>query len=218
MQLLARLGWITEQEILQLAADKNYIRSLGIDATSLEGYLFPDTYYFERTQDGSQMFEMMVKEFWRHYPETWRVRAREEGLTVHEVITLASMVEKEARVDAERPLVAAVFRNRLNGHMPLQSDPTAVYMTWLISLVPLPQLTCNGRVRIIPISAQDYPRVRFAARESKSIQAVLYPENVPYLYFVSNNDGTHHFSTTLAEHNAAVRECPQETEKSNTSS
>ena len=204
VQLLARLGWITEQEILQLAADKNYIRSLGIDAASLEGYLFPDTYYFERTQDASQMFEMMVKEFWRHYPEAWRVRAREQGLTVHEVITLASMVEKEARADAERPLVAAVFLNRLKSHMPLQSDPTAVYDLADFSGA----ITATHLQRQSPYNTylrKGLPPGPICSPGAKSIQAVLYPENVPYLYFVSNNDGTHHFSTTLAEHNAAVQ-------------
>jgi UPF0755 protein len=204
VQLLARLGWITEQEILHLTADKGYIRSLGIDATSLEGYLFPDTYYFERTQDASQMVEMMVKEFWRHYPEAWRVRAREQGLTVHEVITLASMVEKEARVDAERPLVAAVFLNRLNSHMPLQSDPTAVYDLADFSGA----ITATHLQRQSPYNTylrKGLPPGPICSPGVKSIQAVLYPENVRYLYFVSNNDGTHHFSTTLAEHNAAVQ-------------
>ena len=117
LQLLARLGWITEQEVMHLAEDQITFGPLGLSASSLEGYLFPDTYHFERTQDVSKMLELMVREFWRHFPEAWRVRAREQGLTVHEVITLASMVEKEARVDVG-PLIAAVFLNRL-------SDPHA---------------------------------------------------------------------------------------------
>jgi UPF0755 protein len=204
VKLLAGIGWITEQDLLRLVRDKNYIRSLGLDAASLEGYLFPDTYYFERTQDASKMLETMVKGFWRHYPEAWRERAREQGLTVHEVMTLASMVEKEARVDAERPLIAAVFLNRLQSHMPLQSDPTAVY-----DLADFTgPVTAAHLQRQSPYNTylhKGLPPGPICSPGVKSIRAVLYPENVPYLYFVSNNDGTHHFSTTLAEHNTAVQ-------------
>ena len=204
VQLLAGLGWITEPEILHLAEDENYIRSLGISAVSLEGYLFPDTYYFERTQDASKMLELMVREFWRQFPDKWRERARERGLTIHEVITLASMVEKEARVDAERPLVAAVFLNRLRSHMPLQSDPTAVYdLADFSGAITAPHLQRQSPYNTY--LRKGLPPGPICSPGAKSMQAVLYPEDVPYLYFVSNNDGTHHFSTTLTEHNAAVQ-------------
>ena len=114
------------------------------------------------------------------------------------------MVEKEARVDVERPLIAAVFLNRLRTHMPLQSDPTAVY-----DLADFAgSITATHLQRQSPYNTylhKGLPPGPICSPGAKSIHAVLYPENVPFFYFVSNHDGTHHFSTTLTEHNSAVQ-------------
>ena len=124
-------------------------------------------------------------------------------MTLHQVVILASIVEKEAMVDSERPVIAAVFLNRLKNNMPLQSDPTAVYdlpgfsgsITPAHLKRPSPYNTyINKGLPVGPICNPG----------SKSIRAALFPEKVRYLYFVSNNDGTHYFSETLAEHNQAV--------------
>jgi UPF0755 protein len=203
-RLLAEAGLVKEDEILRLAIDPGYIHSLGMHTHSLEGYLFPDTYQFQKTQDAASLLATMLRHFRRHFPASSQDRARELGFTVNAIVTLASMVEKEARVDAERPMIAAVFFNRLKQGMRLQSDPTAVY--------DLPEfsgpVTRAHLQRPSPYNTYlnvGLPPGPICNPGNKSLQAALYPADVPYLYFVSNNDGTHQFSTTLPEHNQAVR-------------
>lgn len=191
------------REIARAARDPQLLQSLGITGPSLEGYLFPETYHFPKSQEPQVLLRAMVQQFRQHFPEAWVRRSEEIGMSVQDVVTLASIVEKEAVVDIERALIASVFHNRLRRSMPLQSDPTSVYdlegfsgpvtsahlkrpspyNTYLIKGLP-PGPICNpGR---------------------KSLEAVLYPETTSYLYFVSNLDGTHRFSTTSAEHQQAV--------------
>lgn len=202
-RILKEKGLASDEIILSAAGDSNLLRTLGIDANSMEGYLFPDTYYFNRSQDEKAILKTMVHQFWRHLPAGWQERAGELGLTLHEVLTLASIVEKEAVMDSERPVIAGVFFNRLDRDMPLQSDPTAVYdlegfsgpILWNHLKRESPYNTYRNRG--LPIGPICNPG-------AKSIKAVLFAENVPYLYFVSNSDGTHHFSTSLEEHSQAV--------------
>jgi UPF0755 protein len=202
-RILAQSGLTSEEEILRLIKNKDYITSLGLQVSDLEGYLFPETYFFEKQSDEPAILRTMVHQFMRRFPDSWQERASEIGLTVHEVIILASLVEKEAKIDSERPLIAAVFHNRLKQNMPLQSDPTAVYdlpdfsgpitRTHLERESPYNTYRHSG----LPIGPICNPGV-------KSLKAVLYPEDVPFLYFVSNNDGTHQFSTNLSDHRQAV--------------
>ena len=203
-KLLHREALADEDDVLRLARDRSFIASLGIDDESLEGYLFPETYRFGKRQGAHSMLTAMVRQFQKRLPEDWKDRAEALHLNgLHEVATLASMVEKEAVADAERPVIAAVFLNRLGIRMPLQSDPTAVY--------DLPGR--NGPVtpaqlkRPSPYNTyyvKGLPRGPICNPGSRSIQAVLNPEKVRYLYFVSKADGTHHFSETLDDHNRAV--------------
>jgi UPF0755 protein len=203
-RLLGATGLVKEEEILRLGRDAEYARGLGLLAVSLEGYLFPETYHFQRTQTGREMLEAMVKQFWLHFPEGWQTRARELGFNVNEIVTLASIVEKEAQLDGERPIIAAVFANRLRQGMPLQADPTAVYDLpgFAGPITPLHLLRESAYNTYRNLGLPPGPICNPGA---KSIHAVLYPADVPYLYFVSNADGTHLFSETLTEHNAAVR-------------
>jgi UPF0755 protein len=203
-QILVEAGLASEYRILLLAADESFIRTQGIVAKSLEGYLFPETYNFQRTQDEAALLETMLKEFRNRFSLVWQERARDLGFSVHEIVTLASLVEKEARVDAERPVIAAVFHNRLKHRMPLQSDPTAVYdLPEFSGPVTHEHLQRTSAYNTYQISG--LPPGPICNPGAKSIQAALYPAEVPYVYFVSKADGTHQFSTTLAEHNSAVR-------------
>ncbi len=202
-RLLAKAGLASEESIIRIAGQNTLLKESGIDAPGLEGYLFPETYCFEKTQDEASMLKAMIHQFLLHFPPAWKLRCEELHMSVHQVVILASIVEKEAGIDSERPLIAAVFANRLKQNMPLQSDPTAVY--------DLPGF--SGRVMKFHLERQSpYNTYRISGLPpgpicnpgAKSLQAVLYPEQVPYLYFVSNNDGSHQFSSTLAEHQAAV--------------
>jgi UPF0755 protein len=202
-RVLEHHGLVTEEEILRLVVDRDFIASTGVEAASLEGYLFPETYFFQKTQSGSAMLRAMVQEFRGRLPEGWQAQTARLGIGLHEAVILASMVEKEAVVDEERPIIAGVFFNRLRQKMPLQSDPTAVY--------DLPgftgPVTADHLKRPSPYNTyfnRGLPVGPICSPGRKSLLAVLYPAQVPYRFFVSNNDGTHHFSESLSEHNQAV--------------
>lgn len=202
-RIIEEQGLASREEIIRLATDRNYAGKLGLDATGLEGFLFPETYHFEKRQGGAFILKTMVQQFWRHYPEEWQRRTKDLGLTVRQVVVMASLVEKEAVVDLERPRIAAVFFNRLKRDMPLQSDPTAVYdipdFSGPVTTVHLKRMSPYNTYMV-----KGLPPGPICSPGVKSIEAVLYPEKVPYLYFVSNNDGTHQFSETLSEHHEAV--------------
>jgi UPF0755 protein len=194
---------VDAREFRRLCTDREFIRSLGIDAVSLEGYLFPDTYHVARGTKARDLVQAMVSKLWQVLTPAWRVRAADMRMTTHQVLTLASVIEKETSVGEERELISAVFHNRLRRKIPLQSDPTVIY--------GLEQFDGNLRRRDLSNnSPYNTYRVRglppgpIASPGAHAIQAALYPANAAYLYFVSRNDGTHQFSSTLTEHNHAV--------------
>ncbi|MEM5788284.1 MAG: endolytic transglycosylase MltG [Syntrophobacteraceae bacterium] len=203
---------VTGSTILDLAKSPSFIRSLGLQGSSLEGYLFPETYSFKRPLEGASAIRSMVNQFWQHMPREWQTRSRDLGLNLNQLVTLASIIEKEAIVDSERPVIAGVFYNRLKINMPLQSDPTAVY--------DIPDfsgpVTSNHLTRQSPYNTyqiKGLPPGPICSPGAKSLRAALYPEKVPYLYFVSNYDGTHYFSTTIEEHRKAVARYYQKKKK-----
>ncbi len=198
-----RKGLASQDEFLRLARNEEVIQSLGIDAPSLEGYLFPETYFFRRHMSELSLIQSMVRQFWQSLPSHWEERAGELGLSLHDVVILASMVEKEAAAAEERPLVAAVFHNRLRIGMPLQSDPTAVYDLEDFSGPVRPEHLRRPSPYNTYLN-RGLPAGPICNPGKSSILAVLHPEDVNYLYFVSNNDGTHHFSRTFQEHSQAV--------------
>jgi len=203
-RIVAQEGLGDRDRVLELARDPDFIASLGLEHPSLEGYLFPETYFFRASHDEEDILKAMARQFDERFPRAWKERARELGFTVHQAVILASLVESEARVDSERPLIAAVFHNRLEKGMLLQSDPTAVY--------DLPDfsgpITREHLERESPYNTyrkKGLPLGPICNPGSKSLEAVLYPEETSYLYFVSNNDGTHRFSETWNDHVKAVR-------------
>jgi len=195
---------ITEKaEFVQLASDKVFMKTLGISAESLEGYLFPDTYRFARPTSGKEVIKTMIDQLGQVMTEEWQARARDLHMTLHEVLTLASVIEKETGAGDERPHISSVFHNRLKKKIPLQSDPTVIY--------GLPNYDGNLHKKDLshPSPYNTYrwaglPPGPIASPGADSIRAALYPAPTPDLYFVSKNDGTHHFSATLVEHNKAV--------------
>lgn len=189
------------------AADARLIHDLDPRAGDLEGYLFPDTYTLPRTIDAAQLMTVMVDAFRSAHPDL-RARAEAQGLTVREVVTLASIVEKETGRAEERPLVAAVYRNRMRIGMGMQADPTVVY-----ALQKAGRYDGNIRRSDLdfdsPYNTYRYrglPPGPIAAPGEAAVDAVLAPADVPYLYFVSRNDGSHVFAETYAQHAANVRE------------
>ena len=202
---LAGQGIIQEGEgFLQTAFSSDFDAILGIDGESVEGYLFPDTYLFSKGLTPDELIKTMVGRFKRVYTPSFSQRAAELGMTDHEVVTLASIIEKETGVPEERPLISAVFHNRLKRGIPLCSDPTVIYgidgFDGNLRKRDLEQRTPYNTYLI-----QGLPHGPIANPGRASLEAALYPAQVTYLYFVSRNDGSHHFSTTLREHNAAVR-------------
>jgi UPF0755 protein len=203
-QMVETHGFGPASEFLELCRDKSFIRSLGLNVDSLEGYLFPETYSFPRGTTLKGIIKDMTTEFrkvWGKYENM----ALEKGLTAHEVVTLASIVEKETGQPRERPLIAGVFFNRLARGMKLQTDPTVIY-----GLLPdfNGNLTTRDLARPTPYNTyviNGLPPGPIANPGEAAISAVIRPDIMqPYLYFVSRNDGTHHFSRTLEEHNRMV--------------
>lgn len=168
-----------------------------------EGYVFPDTYRIPRGATEEQILNMMVKQFDRRFSPAMRERAGQLGLSIHEVITLASLVEKEAQLDSERPIIAGVFINRLKRGMPLQSCATIQYILGF----PKEELSVEDTQIRSPYNTYQnagLPPGPIANPGLASINAVLYPEASDYLYFVADKQGTHHFSKTYEEHLANI--------------
>jgi UPF0755 protein len=203
--ILARDGWTTEAAFLAAAQDPDFIRELGLQEVGLEGYLFPDTYLFERgNRNPRSIIRAMVAQTRMVLAATGADQGLPAyGLDVHGILTLASIVEKETGLGLERPLIARVFLNRLKKGMRLQTDPTVIYgltdfngnLTRLDLQTPTPYNTyLIGGLPPGPIANPGLA----------AIQAVMVPAPGDYYYFVSKNDGSHYFSRTLAEHNRAV--------------
>ena len=193
-----------------IAASKNAALIKGLDpaAKDLEGYLFPDTYTLPRTITAAQLVERMVARFEQVLTPELREQAAARGLDVRELVTLASLVEKETAKPEERPVVAGVYANRLKIGMGLQCDPTVIYALMLAGRY-------DGNIRRADLQIDSpYNTYRYAglppgpiaAPGEASLHAAANPADVPYLYFVSRNDGSHVFSTTLEEHNRNVYE------------
>lgn len=201
---VARKNLGDADEILALAKDQQMVNMLDLQASSLEGYLFPDTYYFPKGVSASTIITKMIQRFKEQFQPHWHTRAQTLGLTVHQVVTLASIIEKETGDPAERPIIASVFHNRLKKRMRLESDPTVIY--------GIPKFDGNIKRRHLstPTPYNTYmikglPPGPIASPGLASIQAALYPEETTFLFFVAKKDGTHYFSTNIKEHNEAVR-------------
>lgn len=192
-----------KNRLLAEISDPDLLAQLGFADKGIEGYLFPDTYYFPDGMTEGEVLTAMVEAFHAAVDPLLK-EAKPPALPAHEVVTLASMIEKETGDAAERPLVSAVFYNRLKIGLPLQSDPTAVYdleeRRKTITHKDLQNKSPYNTYRI-----KGLPPGPICNPGLSSLKAALAPANVPYLYFVSKNDGSHSFSVELAEHNRAVK-------------
>ena len=201
---VAAAGLTDADAFLRAANDPQLIGSLQIDAPSLEGYLFPDTYYFPRTVEPSTIIRTMVRRQRTIFTPEWEAAAHEKGLTVHQVLTLASIIEKETGDPGERALISSVFHNRLKKGMRLESDPTVIYgisdfdgnLTRKHLRTPNPYNTYLIR---------GLPPGPIANPGAAAIKAALFPAKTRYLFFVARKDGTHQFSTSFTAHKRAVK-------------
>ncbi|RJR16889.1 MAG: endolytic transglycosylase MltG [Desulfobacteraceae bacterium] len=200
--VLARQGIVAREEFLRIAQDPMVAFEYGISAGGLEGFLFPDTYRFARAIPARTVIHAMVSRFMEMIAP-YRGKQHPMGLSMEELVTLASIVEKETAKAEEKPTVASVFLNRLKKKMPLASDPTVIYaiddfdgnLTRRDLANPSPYNTYRQK---------GLPPGPIASPGIESIKAVIYPPETEYLFFVSRNDGTHVFSKTYEEHARAV--------------
>jgi UPF0755 protein len=212
---IAEMGGIFEQHGFGTAKDfidastqaVAEIRDIDPDARTLEGYVFPETYALPRRTTAPMLMTLMVDRF-KHVTADLRAEAQARGLSLRELVTLASIVEKETAKAEERPLVAAVYRNRLRIGMPLQCDPTVIYALRQAGVYNgnLTRTNLQFDSRYNTYRYPGLPPGPIAAPGRASLEAAARPADVPYLYFVSKNDGSHVFATTLAEHNKNVQQ------------
>ena len=193
---------------IDAANDANAIRDIDAAATDLEGYLFPETYSVPRDTTAAKLVSLMVGRFRQLFTSDMQRAAQALDLTPRQVVTLASLVEKETAQPSERPIVAAVYVNRLKIGMGMQADPTVIYALQRAGRY-------DGNLRREDLSFDSpYNTYRYAGLPPgpiaspglASLQAAVAPAAVDYLYFVSRNDGSHVFARTLAEHNENVRQ------------
>lgn len=202
-KLMEEAGICSEADFIKTAKDQKLIKKLNITAPSLEGYLYPETYKFAPKTSAQKVIETMIDTFKQR---TQNLDFSKSSLSKHEVIILASIVEKETGAGFERPIIAGVYLNRLKKPMRLQADPTTIYGIWE---------TYNGNLRkrhLLEKTAYNtyklngLPLGPIANPSIAAINAVLTPNQHNYLYFVSKNDGTHVFTPNYKEHLQAVRE------------
>ncbi len=201
-------GFGKAAEFVKAAAGISLINDLDPDARDLEGYLFPETYAMSRRATAAELVERMVSAFRATLTADVKARAVARGLSIREMVTLASIIEKETGKPEERPMVAAVYSNRLRIGMALQCDPTVIY-----ALERAGRYSGNLTREDLRYDSQ-YNTYRYpglppgpiAAPGRASIEAAVAPADVAYIYFVSRNDGSHAFASTLDEHNRNVFE------------
>lgn len=192
-------------DFMATVGDADFAKELGIDQASLEGYLYPETYRIPRHLTSREIVRVFVEQFhnvWREIEPTDAA----QSLSRHDIVTLASIVEKETAAPEERPLIAAVFHNRLKKKMRLETDPTVIF--------GIEHFDGNLTKKHLRDSSNPYNTYRIsglppgpiASPGIDALRAVLEPAETDYLYFVSRNDGTHQFSRSYREHTRAVRE------------
>lgn len=201
---LAQALSVPEDSVKVAVRDTALLSRLVIPAATLEGYLFPDTYAFPDGTKAREAVLELVKRFEREWKPEWNTQLTQLGLNRHEVVTMASIVEREAKKAEDRPVIAGVYMNRLRDRMPLQADPTVQYAVGKHS----PRLLFKDLEVDSPYNTYKYPGLPpgpIASPGAASLRAALQPASVPYLYFVAFPDGHHEFTQTFAEHEEAIR-------------
>jgi UPF0755 protein len=192
------------KDFLAAAHNGALLSELNIPGDSFEGYLFPDTYHFPKGISPEKIIRTMLRRFQEVFTSAWQGRVRELKMTVHQVVTLASIIEKETGAPSERPVISSVFHNRLKKNMRLASDPTVIYgIKDFDGNLTRKDLTTKTPYNTYKMKG--LPPGPIANPGAKAIEAALYPADADYLFFVSKRDGTHHFSKTYQEHEKAVR-------------
>ena len=201
--LAARLG-VPVDSVRTAVRDTALLQRLDIPTRDLEGYLFPDTYHFSPGTTARVAVQTMVRRFEQRWKMPWGARLDTLAMSRHSLLTLASIVEREARLPQERPVIAGVYWNRLRKGMRLEADPTVQYA--------LPEYQSRLLYRHLTINSPyntyrnpGLPPGPIGAPGAASIEASLYPASVPFLYFVAYPDGHHEFRVRLSEHQAAAR-------------
>jgi UPF0755 protein len=203
-QRLAASGLVCASNFDSAATNGQLVQALGLGTIGAEGFLFPATYRFPPSAGTDQLLGAMLERFYAILTPSVEQRMFELGLDARQLVTFASIVEKEAKVPGERPVIASVFYNRLASGMPLQSDPTAQY-----NFAGEKERAFEGVHKSSAYNTyfnSGLPPGPIANPGLSSIQAVLYPATTDYLYFVARSDGTHVFSRSLIEHQRAIRE------------
>ncbi|WFD09010.1 endolytic transglycosylase MltG [Tepidibacter hydrothermalis] len=201
---ISKLGLVDKNKFMDLVNNpsvfsENYKFLNEEDILSLEGYLFPDTYFFNKSYSEEDVINVMLKRFDEIYTDEYKKVQDEKNLTLNQVISLASIVEREARLDEERNVIAGVFYNRMDIKMPLQSCATVQYILGERK----PNLSFDDIKIDSPYNTYKnagLPPGPIASPGKKSIEAALYPDDVDYLYFVAKKNGSHSFSKTYNEH------------------
>ena len=203
--VLARQDIVDSTRFVQLSEDRTFTASFGIDEPTLEGYLFPETYFFSMESDEESVIRRLVKQFHDVMDDEALARLDAIGLSIHQAVTLASIVEREAQAASERPLIAGVFLRRLSLNRRLESCATVEYALGFHKK----RLT-NADLRVkSPFNTYRHrglPPAPIGSPGKASLIASLYPEKTEYLYFVARGDGTHIFSRTNVEHEAAKQQ------------
>ena len=203
-ELLEKMQIAGKDKFIAEAGNAHLLTTLGLSKKGLEGYLFPSTYHFTPSTPEKDIIATMAEQFRKISLPVLNQRGGATELTSHEILTLASIIEKETGIESERPSVSAVFHNRLKRQMPLQSDPTVIYglknFNGNLTRKDLQEPTPYNTYRIAGL-----PPGPICNPGLSSIRAALQPAQVSYLYFVSKNDGTHLFSETIEAHNQAVK-------------
>ena len=202
--LVAQAGLAARADFIAAATNADLVHKVGLDTDTFEGYLFPDTYYFPKEAGVEKIISTMVERFRAVFVPEWRERAIQLGFTVNQIVTLASIIEKETGTPFERALISSVFHNRLKKKMRLESDPTVIYgikdFNGNLTRKDLKTVTPYNTYQI-----RGLPAGPIANPGRASLEAALYPEDTSFIYFVAKKDSTHHFSTNLKDHNRAVR-------------
>ena len=193
-----------KREFLRLAGDKKYLRDLGITADSLEGYLSPDTYYYSKEIDADKFIEKIAQRTLKYFErEDIKKQMADLNFDVNKTLTLASMIEKEAKMSREKPIISAVFHNRLLKGMPFDSDPTVIYGTRAFHS-PITKSDLRTHTPYNTYAFKGFPRGPICNPDKNSIMAALNPAPADYLFFVAKSDGTHVFSKDMNDHNRNV--------------
>ncbi|MBW2366655.1 MAG: endolytic transglycosylase MltG [Deltaproteobacteria bacterium] len=203
-EMIEKTDFANAADFRKFASNARLAERYGLEGHGLEGYLYPDTYFFPKDVTSEKIIDTMVAGFWSVFAPDWQVRAESMGFSVHQIVTLAAIIEKETGDPAERPIISSVFHNRLARGMRLASDPTVIYgikdfdgnLTRKHLTTPTPYNTYQMK---------GLPPGPIANPGKEAIRAALFPAETEFLYFVARRDRTHQFSTNIKDHNRAVR-------------